>query len=181
MRSNGGREHAMGKRSICSSLVIPNWGMTRAENKHLFPSPPAPPPLFPCSLPSAPLILSAQTGRLKGVPSPTIYPATYLLTPPFPQAPLRSSLRPSTHFRAPHPSRSGGAGALHPGWAMPDALLSHRRCRRTAHAPPSWFTHPAPPKRPPFTTTQEGLWALFPFKTGFMRTPLTQCDQHRGT
>ena len=55
---------------------------------------PSRPPLFPCSLPSALLILLAQTGRLKGVPNPTIYMATHLLNPPFPQAPLRPSLRP---------------------------------------------------------------------------------------
>ena len=47
MRSNGGWKHAMGKRTICSSLVIPNWGMTRANNKHLFPDPPVPAPLVP--------------------------------------------------------------------------------------------------------------------------------------
>ena len=84
------------------------------------------------------------------MPSPTIYPATHVLTPPFPQAPLRPSLWPSLHFCAPHPSRSDGAGALHPGWATPDTLLSHWRCKRTVCAPPSRFTRPAPPCAPSF-------------------------------
>ena len=138
----------MGKRTICSNLVIPNWGMTRAENKHLFPGPPVPTPL--CSLvPSLlrPSSIQHRQGGCKVCPAPPLFQP---LTPPFPQAPLRPSLHPSPHFCAPHPSRSDGAGALHPGWAMPNALLSHRRRKRTARVPPSQFTCPAPPCVPSF-------------------------------
>ena len=106
------------------------------------------------------------------MPSSTIYTATHLLTPPFPQAPLWPSLHPPPRFCSPHPPRSDGAGALCPGWTMPDTLLLHWRCKGTVCAPPSQSTCPAPSCTPSFRdNTGEAVGPHSPSRPGSQAVP----------
>ena len=147
-----------GKRTICSSLVIPNWGMTHAKNKDLFPSPLVPAPLVPLFPPLCaphPFGTDREAERYAQPHHLSSHPLTNPSLSTGSTPALFAPLTPLAQM-AQEPSTQDGL--------RPTLSSRTRGAREWCALPPPGLHAPPCPACPPFATTQERLWGPVPLQ-----------------